>query len=149
VIVSPVKHVFPLHAFHAEDDGDVGVIQRGEQLRFAFKARDPLRVAAEQVGEDFDGDLPVQVRVLSTIDFSHTSSAEFLDNSTVGDGLADSGHATLQTSSQIALRIDHAIIWGCGYVKKGKGTMLLHKLHWFLRLLQSLGHPPVDDEPFP
>jgi len=72
-----------------------GVIQRGQQLRLAFKARQPFRVAAEYIGEDFNGDLPVQVRVLGAIDFAHAATAELVHDLEMRNSLADLGHAGL------------------------------------------------------
>ena len=64
-------------------------------MRLAFKARQPFRVAAEHVGEDFNGNLPVQVRVLGAIDFAHAAGAELFHDLEMRNSLADLGHAGL------------------------------------------------------
>ena len=43
--------------------GDVGVVQRGEQLRLALEAAHPLGVDRKRGGEDLDGDVAVEARV--------------------------------------------------------------------------------------
>ena len=52
------------------------MIQRGEDLRFALEAREPLGIGDERVGQDLDGDVPLQPRVARAIDFAHAAGAE-------------------------------------------------------------------------
>jgi len=47
----------------AVDVRDVRMIQRGEQVRFAFEARQALGIGREQIGEDLDGDVAMEQRV--------------------------------------------------------------------------------------
>ena len=58
------------------DRGDVRMIQRGEDLRFALKARQAVGVGCERRGEDLDRDLTLQLRVRRPIDLPHSTHAE-------------------------------------------------------------------------
>jgi len=40
-----------------------GMIQRGQRFRFALKARDPLGIGDEQLGQDLDRDIAIELRV--------------------------------------------------------------------------------------
>jgi hypothetical protein len=52
------------------------MIQRRECLRLTLEARDPVVIAREGVGEDFDGDLSTKVGISGSIDFAHPAHAE-------------------------------------------------------------------------
>src|SRR5438093_572334 len=56
------------------------MIQRGEELHFAFESRDALRVADEGLGQDLDRDLARKLRVARAIDFAHAAGAERREN---------------------------------------------------------------------
>ena len=58
------------------DRGDVRMIQRGEDFRFALKARQAVGVGCQRRWEDLDGDLTLQLRVRRPIDFPHPTHAE-------------------------------------------------------------------------
>ena len=47
----------------AVDGGDVRVVERGEQLRLALEAGQPLGVAANAVGQHLDGDVATELGV--------------------------------------------------------------------------------------
>jgi hypothetical protein len=49
----------------------VGMIERGEQLRLALEAREPLGVPREEIREDLEGDIALQLRVAGAIDLAH------------------------------------------------------------------------------
>ena len=55
------------------------MIQRGERLRFAQEAREPLGVVRERLGQDLDRDVAVQLRIARSIDFAHAPTADGLD----------------------------------------------------------------------
>ena len=61
---------------HAVDRADVGVIQRGEQPRFALEACEPIGVAAQRFGKNFDGDVATELRIRRAVDLSHTAGAQ-------------------------------------------------------------------------
>src|SRR5262245_29194216 len=58
------------------DDGDVGVIQRGECSGFTLEPGEALRVLGKRLGQHLDGDLPSETRVGRAIDLSHSSGAD-------------------------------------------------------------------------
>jgi hypothetical protein len=45
------------------DCRDVGVIERRNRLSFTMKSSDPLLIIAELFGQNFDGDLSIQLTV--------------------------------------------------------------------------------------
>ena len=47
---------------------DVRMIQRGEGLGFAGETRQPIGVVRERVGQDFEGDVAIELRVAGAID---------------------------------------------------------------------------------
>ena len=53
----------PLRLFEPVDGGDVRMVQRGEDFRFALKTREPIRVRRERGRQDLDRDLAIQLRV--------------------------------------------------------------------------------------
>ena len=55
---------------------DVGMIQRGEDLRFAMKPREPIGVAGERVGKHLDRDIAIQTRVAGAVDLTHPARPE-------------------------------------------------------------------------
>ena len=62
--------------FEAVNAADVRMIQRGEHLRFALEAREPLRINREGRRQDFDRDVAIQLRVARAIDFAHPADTE-------------------------------------------------------------------------
>ena len=49
-----------VRVLHPVDRCDVRMVQRGEDVRFALKARQPLRVRANSSGRIFDGDVALR-----------------------------------------------------------------------------------------
>ena len=64
----------------AVDRGDIGVVQRREQLRLALESRDAIRVGHESVGEDLDRDVATELGVARAIDLAHPAGAEWRDD---------------------------------------------------------------------
>ena len=62
--------------FDREDGDDVGVIERGERLRLASKAVEPLPIACDVGGKHLDGDVAPEPRVARTIDLAHAACSE-------------------------------------------------------------------------
>ncbi len=75
--------------FEAVDLRDVRVIQRGQGLRFAREARQPLGIEGEVFGEDLDGNVAIELRVPRTIDLTHAAFAELLQDAIGTKGLAN------------------------------------------------------------
>jgi hypothetical protein len=57
--------------FESVNDGDIGMVQRGEGLGFPLEAREPVGVVCECLGQDLDRDVPVQLCVAGTIHPAH------------------------------------------------------------------------------
>ena len=90
----------PLHQFHRDEvhaaglfDGvhghDVGVVQRGDGLRFSREPGATLGVIGQLRRQDFEGHLAIERGVLGQIDVAHPTRADLLEDLVVGDGLAD------------------------------------------------------------
>jgi hypothetical protein len=47
------------------------MIQRGQQLRFALKPGQPLRIVRKRLRQDFDGQVAPQLDVVRLIHFAH------------------------------------------------------------------------------
>ena len=62
--------------FEAVDGGDVRMIQRGEDFRFALEPGEPLGIGRDRVGQDLDRDVPLQPRVGGAIDLAHPAGAD-------------------------------------------------------------------------
>ena len=60
----------------AVDVTNVRVIQRREHLRFPLEAREPIRIARDRFGQDFDRDIAIQLRVSGSIHFAHAAGAD-------------------------------------------------------------------------
>ena len=60
--------------------GDIGMVQRREQLRLALESRDAIRVGHKGVGEDLDRDVATELRVARAIDLAHAAGAEWRDD---------------------------------------------------------------------
>src|SRR4051812_30964372 len=85
---------------HTVNSGDVRVIELGEELGFTGEAGEALGVGGERVGEDFDGDLAIELAVGGAIDRTHPAFAELASDSIVCDGLLRSQGILLFSSSR-------------------------------------------------
>ena len=54
--------------FEPVDATDIGMVQRGEDFRFTLKAREPIGVVRERLGQDLDRDVAAQPRIARPID---------------------------------------------------------------------------------
>ena len=68
--------VTPSRFFEPVDGGDVRMIQRGEDFRFALKARQPVRISRQRRRQDLDRDLALQLRVRRPIHLAHAAFAD-------------------------------------------------------------------------
>jgi hypothetical protein len=68
---------------------DVGVIQRGSGFRLALKAGECLRVFGYVVGEELEGNKATELDILSFVNHTHPTAAEFFDDAVVRDGFVD------------------------------------------------------------
>ena len=60
----------------AINGGDVRMIQRGEEVCFALKPGNPVRIVDEAVRDHLDGDVAIQLRVARFVDFAHPARAD-------------------------------------------------------------------------
>jgi hypothetical protein len=70
------KETHTIYLFQAIDGGDVGVIERGQELGFPLKSSQPLRIFGELLRQNLDGNFTAQVGVLGPIHFSHAALAD-------------------------------------------------------------------------
>ena len=56
------------------------MVERREDLRFAFESRKPFRIAREKVGQDLNRDLATELRVARAIDLAHAAGPEGGEN---------------------------------------------------------------------
>jgi hypothetical protein len=72
------------------------VIERSEHLGFAFKAHEAIKIRCRPFGQDFEGDLPIQLRVARPIHLAHASGPEAGEDLVRADASSDrKGHARL------------------------------------------------------
>jgi len=62
------------------DRRDVGMVQRREDFGLALKTPESLLVSRELVGQDFNRDVPAELRVLCPIHFAHAALADELED---------------------------------------------------------------------
>ena len=55
---------------------DVRMVERGEHLRFAAEPGETVRIVRDGREQDFDRDVPVQLRIARPIDFAHPAHTE-------------------------------------------------------------------------
>jgi hypothetical protein len=63
------------------DRGDVGVIERRQELGFALEAGHSFGIACERLGKELERDLSIQIKVIGQLDFAHASAAKLFTNS--------------------------------------------------------------------
>ena len=66
--------------FKAVDVRDVRMVQRGERLCFARETREAFGVARERVGQDFDRDVAIELRIARAIHLAHAACADVRDD---------------------------------------------------------------------
>ena len=62
--------------FEAVNGGNVRMIQRRQDLRFAFEPRQPVGVERKGVWEDLERDLAVQPGIARAVDLTHPADAQ-------------------------------------------------------------------------
>ena len=65
----------PAALLETVDVRDVGMVQRRQRLRFALEPREAIRVGRERLGQDFDGNVPIELRVARAVDLAHAAGA--------------------------------------------------------------------------
>ena len=59
---------------------DVGMIERGEELRFTLEPGEPIGVGGEEIRQYFQGDVPTELSVARAVDFAHPAGTEQCDD---------------------------------------------------------------------
>ena len=67
------------------------MVQRGEESRFAFKARLPIGVGQHAWRQHLEGDVPTEAGVACAIDLAHSAGAEPRVHLIVAKSLSDHG----------------------------------------------------------
>ena len=70
----------PLGLLHRVDGDDVRVAERGDRLRLALEASQPLGIFGHGVWQHLDGDLPAQSRVEGSVHLTHAADAQSGDD---------------------------------------------------------------------
>jgi hypothetical protein len=60
--------------FEERNVGDVWMVQRRECLRFAGEPGEPIGIVGKRVGEDFERDIAIQLRIARAVDLPHPAS---------------------------------------------------------------------------
>jgi hypothetical protein len=60
---------------HAEERGDVVVVEGGQHLGFTLEPRDALRIGRHGVVQDFHRDVAPELRVARAVDLAHPAGA--------------------------------------------------------------------------
>ncbi len=89
------QKVGPLALVQIVNGGDVGVVQSGQDLRFAPEPGDALRVLRHGFRQHLDGDFAAQLGIERPVDFAHTSGPDLLEDAIVGERPAEHGHQLL------------------------------------------------------
>src|SRR5262245_6469044 len=67
-------------SFEPVEMRDVRMVQCRQRLRFALEAVDAFRIGGDRLGEDFDGDVPIELRVARAIDLAHAAAAKSIED---------------------------------------------------------------------
>ena len=86
-----------------------GMIERGEQLCFTLKSREPIGIARERVGQDFDRDLALQPRIFRAIHLAHAARAEKRDDLISAESSAGGEAHFCTASSQLTTTVSGSV----------------------------------------
>ena len=85
------RPVVEARALEAVEVGDVRVVERGEHLRLALEAGEPLGVRGEGLGQELERDVAAELRVGRAVDLAHAARAERGGDPVLRERLADQG----------------------------------------------------------
>jgi hypothetical protein len=66
--------------FEAVDLCDMGMVQGGQRLCFAFETPTPLGIGGKGLGENLQRDVAIQLRIARAVDFAHSSCANGVED---------------------------------------------------------------------
>ena len=78
----------PVGLFQAIDGGDVGMIERSQDMRFPLEADHALRVVGEDRRQNLEGNFTPQLGVGGAINLSHPALAEHLRDAIMRNAFA-------------------------------------------------------------
>ena len=91
------KKVDAFRLFDSEHLNDIGVIERCDRLRFTLEPGPALLGGGQLRWEDLQRDLPIQLGVLSQINFSHAALTDLFQDLVVSEGLAEHGQNIIRS----------------------------------------------------
>ena len=56
--------------------GDVGMVERGERLRFALEAHQPIGIGPQTLGQDLQRDVAIELGIARAIHLAHAAFAD-------------------------------------------------------------------------
>ena len=65
-----------VRVFEAVNAADVRMVERREDLGFPFEPGEAVRVLSKRLGQDFQRDVAIQLRVAGAVDLAHAAAAE-------------------------------------------------------------------------
>jgi hypothetical protein len=80
------------------DGANVGVIQGRGRTRFTAETLQGLRILSNIIGQKLEGNEAAKFGVFRLINHAHATTAEFLHNAVVRDGLTDHGSNVSRTA---------------------------------------------------
>src|SRR5580698_6388882 len=80
---------FPILLANVMNRANIRMVQRGCRLGFTLKTGESLRVAGNVFRKELEGDETVKPGVFRLIDHTHASTAQFLHNAVVRNGLPE------------------------------------------------------------
>src|ERR1700674_262249 len=79
----------PILLANVVNRADVGMVESRCGLGFTLKTGKSLGVFGYFIGQEFQGNEAVQPRVFGLVDYPHPTTAEFLDDAVVRNGLTN------------------------------------------------------------
>src|SRR5678815_6127926 len=67
------------------DGADAGVIERGQEPRFALEARQPVGILRDYFGEYLEGNVTTEPGITGAIHLAHSTGADLLDDLVVAE----------------------------------------------------------------
>jgi hypothetical protein len=79
----------PVVVFNAVNCANVGMVQKGSGSGLAFEALEGFGIAGQIFGDEFEGDMPPQLKIFGLIHYTHATTTELPNDAVVGYSLAD------------------------------------------------------------
>ena len=66
----------PSRILEPVDRCDIRMVERGQRLGLTFETRQAVRIVADALGQDFQGDVAIQAKVPRPVDLAHSPFAK-------------------------------------------------------------------------